>query len=186
MTLFRRPDYCGFRGYLRRPEYSRDTSLYSRVRGSGHTEGCFESVRRLVDEFEANPSLLLVNNGSWPVAGVASRLMAYKDPLDPRNREARLRHYYANKAQYIARSKQVREDMRAWVAEYKTHPCVDCGIEYPHYVMDLHHRDPSTKINEVSKLVLRGNWSLLISEAEKCDILCANCHRIRTHSIGEA
>lgn len=68
LTLFRRPDYCGFRGYLRRPEYSRDTSLYSRVRGSGHTEGCFESVRRLVDEFEANPSLLLVNLSLPPVA----------------------------------------------------------------------------------------------------------------------
>lgn len=93
--------------------------------------------------------------------------MAYRDPLDPRNREARLRHYYANKAQYMARSKQVRQEMRVWVAEYKAHPCIDCGNSYPHYVMDLHHRDPSQKIDEVSKLVLRGNWGLLISEAEK-------------------
>lgn len=56
-----------------------------------------------------------------------------------------------------------------------------CGKQFPHYVMDLDHRDPNEKVAAVAAIINRGSWRLLLAEIEKCDIVCANCHRERTH-----
>ena len=63
----------------------------------------------------------------------------------------------------------------------KDRPCVDCGIKYPSYVMDLHHRDTATKVKAVSQLVQRTS-NYVAAEIAKCDVLCANCHRVRHHA----
>lgn len=55
--------------------------------------------------------------------------------------------------------------------------CVDCGYSTCPQALQFHHRDPSTKdfgLGEFS-----GRLDRLIEEAAKCDLLCANCHRIR-------
>ncbi len=71
---------------------------------------------------------------------------------------------------------------RQFLIKYKDKPCMDCGKKYPPYVMDLDHRDPKDKINDVAAMV---HWNFSIEkikkEIDKCDIVCANCHRIRTH-----
>ena len=62
-------------------------------------------------------------------------------------------------------------------------PCLDCKISYPYYVMDFDHRDPSTKSGQISTHRTKGmKW--VKAEIEKCDLVCANCHRIRTHDRG--
>lgn len=107
--------------------------------------------------------------------------MAYKDPLDERARAARRKHYDNNKQQYKDRSKKVREEMRAWIAEIKAVPCMDCKQSYPSYVMDMDHRVPSEKVGDIGAMITKGSWSKLKEEVDKCDIICANCHRERTH-----
>jgi hypothetical protein len=62
----------------------------------------------------------------------------------------------------------------------KDKPCADCGRRYPYYVMDFDHRDPSTKLFEIGTCVRRGA-AVLAAEVAKCDVVCANCHRERTH-----
>ena len=62
-------------------------------------------------------------------------------------------------------------------------PCADCGLIYPPYVMDFDHIDPTGKTELVSQLV-RMNSSKMIEEMKKCELVCANCHRIRTHRQG--
>ena len=59
---------------------------------------------------------------------------------------------------------------------------MDCGGEYPPYVMDFDHRDPLDKTDNVANAVHNG-WSVTKFRAEiaKCDVVCANCHRERTH-----
>ena len=68
---------------------------------------------------------------------------------------------------------------RAIISEMKTAPCMDCGQTYPPYVMDFDHLLSSEKKLMVSKMV---GWSLdtLLAEVSKCDLVCSNCHRIRT------
>jgi len=59
-------------------------------------------------------------------------------------------------------------------------PCADCGGRFAQCSMDFDHRDPSTKIARVTSLVGRASIDRILAEAAKCDIVCANCHRLRT------
>jgi hypothetical protein len=55
--------------------------------------------------------------------------------------------------------------------------CVDCGYANCPEALQFHHRDPSTKEFGLGKF--SGSLARLLEEAAKCDLLCANCHRIR-------
>jgi len=46
--------------------------------------------------------------------------------------------------------------------------------------MDFHHREPAMKRYGVTRMVGRAGAALILEEAAKCDIVCANCHRSRT------
>ena len=61
----------------------------------------------------------------------------------------------------------------------KSKPCMDCSKKYPHYVMDFDHRKPTQKKFDVSDL--RCGIKRLLAEIAKCDLVCANCHRERSH-----
>jgi hypothetical protein len=64
---------------------------------------------------------------------------------------------------------------------YKIAPCCDCGQQYPAMVMEFDHRDPETKSEEIAVLVRKRPLpSVLFAEIAKCDLVCANCHRMRT------
>jgi hypothetical protein len=69
---------------------------------------------------------------------------------------------------------------RRFVAEYlSTHPCIDCGEPDP-VVLEFDHRDPRTKRADVSRLIHTSTLPAVRAELLKCDVRCANCHRIRT------
>ncbi len=55
--------------------------------------------------------------------------------------------------------------------------CTRCSDPHPHYVLEFHHRDPASKLANVSELVNAGTMRQLLAEIAKCDVLCANCHR---------
>jgi hypothetical protein len=85
----------------------------------------------------------------------------------------------ANKYEYVKRSVNRR---RVWLAEQKQgKPCVDCGIEYPHYVLDWHHLDPATKLFGIGQGSFRNSRAKILEEMAKCVLLCANCHREREY-----
>lgn len=100
---------------------------------------------------------------------------------DPRANESRRKHYRNNREQYFARNNVLRKEMREYLNEIKSGKCKNCKKTYDPCVMDFHHRDPKQKIGTIAVLVSRGSWKNLKNEVEKCDLLCANCHRIVTH-----
>ena len=55
--------------------------------------------------------------------------------------------------------------------------CMDCGYDASPAALEFHHRDASTK--EFGLGNWHGSWQRLLAEAAKCDLLCANCHRLR-------
>jgi hypothetical protein len=58
--------------------------------------------------------------------------------------------------------------------------CMDCGLMSPYpEVYDFDHRPGVAKVKDVSRLYF-GPMHVLVAEIAKCDIVCANCHRIRT------
>jgi hypothetical protein len=57
--------------------------------------------------------------------------------------------------------------------------CVDCGINNP-IVLDFDHLHD--KKYNVSRMIHDGfSWAAIKKEISKCEVVCANCHRIRTH-----
>lgn len=67
------------------------------------------------------------------------------------------------------------------VRQSKEVPCADCGIQYPHYVMQYDHLgDKSFAISD-RKTRARG-IDVVIGEIKKCDVVCANCHHVRTYN----
>ena len=83
-----------------------------------------------------------------------------------------------------SRRRRVREETRREIIELCGGQCVNCGLEYDGKnaaVFDFHHRDPSTKETSVSAAINSKSKAVTIREAKKCDILCANCHRIHHH-----
>jgi hypothetical protein len=73
------------------------------------------------------------------------------------------------------------EEKRRVRNEAKAAPCADCGVQYPYYVMDFDHRPDEVKLFEMSdSYTLR--MELMLAEIAKCDVVCANCHRERTHT----
>ncbi len=103
------------------------------------------------------------------------------------SREYLRRHYKRHADRYraraAARNEQRRRVVRSILQEAKARPCADCGRRYPAFVMDFDHVDPETKRFTIG----RDGWSTrtlidLRGEIAKCDVVCANCHRLRTHT----
>lgn len=75
--------------------------------------------------------------------------------------------------------RRMRAEARAFLVQYKeSHPCEDCGKMYPAFVMDFDHlRDKSYNVSEM----MGFSTSKIALEIAKCELVCANCHRYRTH-----
>ena len=62
--------------------------------------------------------------------------------------------------------------------------CHDCGLSClvdNWFVFDWDHRDPSQKLFTISEKKHSVSSEKLLAEIAKCDLVCANCHRHRTH-----
>lgn len=94
--------------------------------------------------------------------------MATRDPAKRRQQQA--------KAQARARARA-----REWLKAYlESHPCVDCG-QADIRVLEFDHRNPSEKLANVGRMAKDGvGIPMLMREVAKCDVRCANCHRVRT------
>lgn len=88
-------------------------------------------------------------------------------------------YYQKNKEKYIARSKKQKEIISEYIRQQKNSPCEDCNVEYPSYVMDFDHRE--NKKFDVSAGRSCSSLKKIKEEIEKCDLVCSNCHRVRTH-----
>ena len=82
---------------------------------------------------------------------------------------------------------------RKEIHKAKDKPCADCGVKYPYYVMQFDHRPGTIKMKSNTRIkgkehrAFGGSNSLklglvqLLIEIAKCDVVCANCHHIRTY-----
>lgn len=95
-------------------------------------------------------------------------------------------HYKRNKDRYaeVARKNKSRQktEKQSFVYGIKeSNACADCNRFHPYYVMQFDHL--FDKENNVSALV-SSNYSLnaILSEIQKCDLVCTNCHKHRTYT----
>ena len=94
--------------------------------------------------------------------------------------------YHKNKDTQLPKLRITRNKLRKirkeWINSYKEKtPCKDCGTYFPAVCMDFDHL--GDKISEVS-LMANHNLKMETIELEisKCDVVCSNCHRLRTRN----
>ena len=94
-------------------------------------------------------------------------------------RQYRREWYRRNKKHAVAKSVKRRKELQKWLKEYKaTLSCMNCGEDHPACIV-FHHRDPSKKDATIAHIVYQKGWGRkrIMEEINKCDVLCANCHR---------
>ncbi len=102
--------------------------------------------------------------------------MPYKDPI--KQKEAQRRHYLNNREKYKRSSKKSRADKINWLLDLKDGmQCSKCG-ESRGLCLDFHHLDPKEKEMTISRMMFYYSKEKILEEISKCDVLCANCHRI--------
>lgn len=103
--------------------------------------------------------------------------MPYKDP--EKQKAAQRASYERNKERYRETNKRTERSLYKLVVELKSNPCTDCGVSYPHYVMQWDHIG-TDKIANVGKLARSASKERVLAEIAKCELVCANCHAERT------
>lgn len=114
--------------------------------------------------------------------------MPLKDSVKRREYHARYMKevwYPKNRKRHLGYVRKNKKQVKEFIEQYKRErQCVDCGFsgkEYPQ-VLDFDHRDG--KQNKAFEIGAWGKYVLSVArvqeEIEKCDLVCANCHRIRT------
>lgn len=82
--------------------------------------------------------------------------------------------------QYV-KDKERADLKRKAVADYKVEQgCVDCGYNSHHAALEFDHLPQYDKVRTVASLMYHS-WEVIWAEIAKCEIVCSNCHSIRTH-----
>jgi len=91
----------------------------------------------------------------------------------------RQKHYQSNKKKYIVKAAiwraKHREEFYQWLLQQN---CLDCGNSDIRVLEFDHVRGEKEK--DIARLIGNVSFTVLKKELDKCDIVCANCHRIRT------
>jgi hypothetical protein len=91
------------------------------------------------------------------------------------------RYYEKNKPRVRERNRLHKIKSYEFVNNLKKNPCHDCKQTFDPICMDFDHLPEFEKVANVSELINRGASLIrLQKEIDKCDLVCANCHRIRS------
>ena len=85
------------------------------------------------------------------------------------------RYYANNRDKSKKRVNNRRVSIKLKAIEYKGGRCQNCGYSRFHGALEFHHRDPNIKDFEIARC--NRGWDKIKTEIDKCDLLCANCHR---------
>jgi Flp pilus assembly protein TadD len=112
---------------------------------------------------------------------ILDRMRVYHKKYYHENREVLLEknrlHVSQYRKHYNEQQQKKRLERHDWLWELKCGlSCIQCGDDDP-ACLDFHHADPLKKDGAISKLITTASMDRVIEEIEKCDVLCASCHR---------
>ncbi len=107
--------------------------------------------------------------------------MPFKDPkvAKEKNREYQRKWYQNNSKTQQRRVQERQRRNRQWLYEYKKRECCEkCKISHP-AVLDFHHKPGEDKKFSLGDAIRLGfSLTKIKDEIAKCEIVCANCHRM--------
>lgn len=72
---------------------------------------------------------------------------------------------------------KLRHSRMNFIIAMKGGACMSCGYARCRDALEFHHRDPVSKTFDLNMANMTKAKLLIEAELEKCDLLCANCHR---------
>lgn len=78
--------------------------------------------------------------------------------------------------------KAFKQRKRLFFWNLKRNPCTDCGIVYHPVSMDFDHLPQYKKLSNNGFTAM--SKTRILAEIKKCELVCANCHRVRTWRRG--
>lgn len=82
------------------------------------------------------------------------------------------------------RMRELVQKRKQDLVAYKGGKCERCGGKFHPNVFDFHHFDANEKSFAMSQKNFQRKWVNLVAEADKCFLLCSNCHR-EVHTFNE-
>lgn len=76
---------------------------------------------------------------------------------------------------------KIRKDRYDWFLKLKSEPCSDCWQKFDPVCMDFDHVRGDKKYG-IASIWRDRDIEKVKDELSKCDLVCSNCHRIRTYS----
>lgn len=113
----------------------------------------------------------------WNAANLEKR-RSYSNAWKKRNPENGKNYDRTHPEMRLNIYKKYHQTKQEQLNALKSGPCTDCGGSFPPECMDFDHVR-GEKIAGVSQLLTRSRLRA-VAEIAKCELVCANCHRIRT------
>ena len=111
--------------------------------------------------------------------------MGHKCP--EKRRQYKQEHHQRTKKKKRKQQNQLKDKRQHLVLEEMQRrggKCAKCGFSDIR-ALDWHHLDPNDKVNSVSEMIRnRVSMDKLQAELDKCELICANCHRIEEQRLG--
>jgi hypothetical protein len=70
-----------------------------------------------------------------------------------------------------------REERKKEIVEMFGGECEICGYSECISALEFHHKDPENKSFQIGSSLTGRSMDEIVKEAEKCYMICANCHR---------
>lgn len=104
--------------------------------------------------------------------------MTYRNPEDCRAYHKK--HYKMNRIQEVRKNKRNRDSTREYINQYRIDkPCTDCNQKLSYWQLEFDHVR-GEKVYNVCSMPGQFGIDKIKDEIAKCDIVCVNCHAMRT------
>lgn len=111
--------------------------------------------------------------------------MGYKNKN--KQKEYQQKHHQRTKVKKRMQQNKLKDKRQILVLEEmqkRGDKCAKCGFSDIR-ALDWHHLDPDEKVNSISEMIRdRVSMDKLQVELDKCELICANCHRIEEQRLG--
>lgn len=77
---------------------------------------------------------------------------------------------------------KTKADRRTQLIKLAGGKCLDCGFRKHPAAFEFDHVRGKKKAAISNMLNVLNSWDTILIELNKCELVCANCHRIRTHN----
>jgi hypothetical protein len=105
----------------------------------------------------------------------------YQAWCKPCRRADAARHYQQNLMRRRAQNRRGQAEFLRWYVGLKAgKPCADCGQSFHPAAMQWDHLPGLTKKHTLAELRTRRSRERVLDEIENCELVCANCHAVRT------